>query len=143
MRRTTTTLVTTIVAAAVLSGCGGGSAYCDAVKKDQSSLNAFGKTKTDAAYATYAKVFMSVAKVSPAAVKQDWATLAKATENIIAVQKKAGVKLEDMADTAKVKDLDDGQLADLNTAYKAFNDTTTQRRAVVKNVLQECDITLK
>ena len=143
MRRTTATLVTTLVAATALSGCGGGSAYCDAVKKDQSSLNSFGKTKTEAAYTKYAAVFSSVAKVSPDAVKKDWTALAKATDDIIAAQKKAGVRLEDMADTTKVKDLSDAQLADLNTAYKAFNGTTTQRRAVVKNVLQECDITLK
>ena len=48
-----------------------------------------------------------------------------------------------MTDTAKVKKLSEAQLKQLNTAYEAFNGTTEQRTAVVKNVKQECKITLK
>jgi hypothetical protein len=143
MSRTAAFLVTTIVGATVLSGCGGGSAYCDAVEKDKSSLNTFGEKRTDAAYARYAKVFEGVAKVAPKTVQKDWTTLADVTKGVIAAQEAVNLKLEEMTDTAKVKTLTEAQLKQLNTAYEAFNGTTAQRTAVVKNVKQECKITLK
>ncbi|MBC7631474.1 hypothetical protein [Aeromicrobium sp.] len=143
MRRFAATLVMTIVVATALSACGGGSAYCDTVKKDKNSLNNFGQTRTDAAYTKYAKVFSDVAKVSPAGVKDDWTALADATKGIMAAQKASGIPLEQMTDTAKVKSLGETDLAALNKAYKTFNATTAQRTAVVKNVLQQCDIKLK
>jgi hypothetical protein len=69
--------------------------------------------------------------------------LADVTKGVIAAQKAVGLTLEEMTDTAKVKKLSTAQLKQLNTAYQAFNATTTQRNAVVKNVKQECKITLK
>ena len=144
MKRTAAILVTTIVGIATLSGCGGGGdPYCDAVEKNKSTLNTFGQKRTDAAYAKYAKVFGSIGKKAPASIKKDWTTLSTVTTGIIDAQKKAGVKLEDMTDSAKVKKLSAAQLKELNTAYKTFNDTKEQRNAVVKNVLQKCDIKLK
>lgn len=143
MRRPAVLVVTTIALAATLSACGGGSAYCDAVDKDQSALNTFGQKRTDAAYAEYATVFKSVAKVAPTDVSKDWAKLADVTEGVIAAQKDVGLTLEEMTDTAKVKKLKDAELAKLNKAYEAFNGTMDQRTAVVKNVKQECSITLK
>ena len=143
MRRTAATLVMTVAVATALSACGGGNAYCDTVKKDKSSLNSFGQKRTDADYAKYAKVFTDVAKVSPAGVKDDWRALADATKGIRSAQKAAGIPLEQMTDTAKVKALSTGELAALNKAYQTFNATTAQRTAVVKNVLQQCDIRLK
>ncbi len=143
MKRTAAVLVTTIVAITTLSGCGGGDPYCDAVKKDKETLNTFGQKRTDAAYAKYAKAFSDVGKQAPASVKKDWMTLSSVTKGIIDAQKEVGVKLEDMTDTAKVKKLNQAQLKKLNDAYDAFNTTTKQRNAVVKNVLQECKIKLK
>jgi hypothetical protein len=143
MRRTATVLVMTIVAATTLTGCGGGSSYCDAVEKNKSSLNTFGEKRTNAAYEDYAKVFASVAKVAPADIKKDWTTLAEVTKGILTAQNDANLKLEEMTDAAKVKKLSAAQLKKLNDAYKAFNGTGAQRTAVVKNVLQECDIKLK
>ncbi len=143
MSRTPAFLVSTIVCATVLSGCGGESAYCTAVDKDKVSLNTFGEKRTDAAYADYAKVFDGVAKVAPASIKKDWTALADVTKGVIAAQKAVDLKLEDMTDPAKVKKLNADQLKQLNTAYQAFNGTTAQRAAVVKNVKQECKITLK
>ncbi len=143
MTRKAALLISTLVCASVLSGCGGGSAYCDAVEKDQKSLNTFGEKRTDAAYASYAKVFDGVAKVAPKTIAKDWTALADVTKGVIAAQKAVKLKLEDMTDAAKVKKLSEAQLKQLNTAYQAFNGTTEQRRAVVKNVKQECKITLK
>lgn len=143
MKRTAAAMVVAIVATMGLTGCGGDSPYCETVKKQQDSLNTFGKTKSDAAYTRYAKVFADVAKVAPTSVKKDWSALSKATTDILDAQDDVGVKLEDMDDAAKVKKLDAAQLKKLNQAYEAFNRTTKQRAAVVKNVLQECDIKLK
>ncbi|WP_332643227.1 hypothetical protein [Aeromicrobium sp.] len=143
MTRTAAFLVSTLVCASVLSGCGGGSAYCDAVDKDKASLNTFGEKRTDAAYAGYASVLEGVAKVAPKTIKKDWTTLADVTKGVIAAQKTVDLKLEEMTITAKVKKLSAAQLKQLNTAYEAFNATTAQRTAVVKNVKQECKITLK
>jgi len=136
-------LVATIVASATLAGCGGGSAYCDAVEKNKTTLNTFGHERTNAAYARYAKVFQSVAKQAPKAVAKDWMKLADATLGVISAQKSVGLALEDMTKAANIKKLDTAQLKKLNSAYEAFNGTTVERRAVVKNVKQECKITLK
>ncbi len=143
MNRFAALLVGTMIATTTLSGCGGGNAYCDAVDKGKATLNTFGQTRTDAAYANYAKVFDGVAKVAPTSIRKDWSALAGVTKGVISAQKGVGLSLEDMANTAKVKKLSTAQLKSLNTAYQAFNATTTQRNAVVKNVKQECKITLK
>ncbi|MGA8987777.1 hypothetical protein [Aeromicrobium sp.] len=144
MNKSAVVLISTIVSITTLAGCGGGgSPYCDAVKKDQDTLNTFGQKRTDAAYAKYASTFKAVGKQAPAPIKKDWMTLSTVTQGIISAQKEAGVKLEDMTDTATVKKIDPAQLTKLNAAYKKFNATTSERNAVVKNVLQECDIKLK
>jgi len=144
MKRTAAVLITTIVGITTLSGCGGGGdPYCDAVEKNKSTLNTFGQKRTNAAYAKYAKVFADVGKDAPASIQKDWTTLSTVTKGILDAQAKAGLKLEDMTDTAKVKKLNDAQLKELNTAYKTFNGTTKQRNAVVKNVKQKCKINLK
>ncbi|AXT85309.1 hypothetical protein C6I20_09005 [Aeromicrobium sp. A1-2] len=143
MKKTAVVLISTIVGATTLAGCGGSNPYCDVVKKDQDTLNTFGQKRTDADYAKYAATFKAVAKDAPSSIKKDWMTLSTVTQGIITAQKDAGLKLEDMTDAAKVKKIDSGQLTKLNTAYKKFNATTAQRNAVVKNVLQECDIKLK
>jgi hypothetical protein len=143
MRRTATVLATTIVAASALAGCGGGNPYCEAVEKDQKTLETFGQKRTNAGYAGYAKVFDGVAKVAPKGVKKDWTALSDVTKGVIAAQKAVGLKLEDMSDKDKVKELKEDQLTKLNDAYEAFNATTDQRASVVKNVKQECKITLK
>ncbi len=144
MKHPAALLVATIVAVTTLSGCGGGgNPYCDAVTKGKSTLNTFGQKRTDAAYANYAKVFQGVAKVAPVSIRKDWTTLADVTNGVISAQSDVGLSLEDMTDTAKVKKLDAAQLKKLNAAYQAFNGTTAQRTAVVKNVKQKCKITLK
>jgi hypothetical protein len=143
MKRSAALLVGTIVTATTLSGCGGGNAYCDAVKKDRTTLNTFGQKRTDAAYAKYAKAFDEVGKVAPTSIRKDWTKLADVTKGVLAAQKSVGLALEDMTDTTKVKKLTSAQLKGLNTAYEAFNATQTQRNAVVKNVKQECKIKLK
>lgn len=144
MKRTAAILVTTIVAITTLSGCGGGGdPYCDAVDKHKADLNTFGETRTNAAYTKYAKMLVDISKDAPAPIKPDWKALSTATTGIVEAQKKAGIRLEDMKDRAKLKKLEPGQLEQINAAYKAFNGTKKQRDAVVKNVKQECKIKLK
>ncbi|MGH3456656.1 hypothetical protein [Aeromicrobium sp.] len=135
-------LITTVLAVSTLTACGGDSPYCTAVKDQKTTLNSLGENRTTAAYRSYARAFRSVAKVSPPAVKKDWTELAEVTASVLNAQDKVGIKLEEMSDVDRVKKLSTGQLKSLNNAYEAFNKTTQQRRAVVKNVKQECEITL-
>jgi hypothetical protein len=142
MMRAVTGVITTAVAFTLLAACAGEDPYCTAVKDQESTLDSLGEKRTTAAYQSYARAFRSVAKVSPATVKKDWTELAEVTASVLNAQDKAGIKLEEMTDQAKVKKLDTEQLKTLNNAYEAFNKTTPQRRAVVKNVKEECEITL-
>jgi len=142
MKRPAAIAATMALAAVSLAGCGGGNAYCDAVQADQDTLNAFGKTRTNEAYADYVTTFETIAKVAPESVSGDWKKLAEVTQDVLTTQDEAGVALEDMTDTEKVAGLTQAQLADLNEAYEAFNGTTDQREAVVANVSSECDIKL-
>lgn len=142
MMRAVTVMITTVVVFTLVSACAGEDPYCTAVKDQESTLNSLGEKRTTAAYKTYARAFRSVAKVSPAAVKKDWTELAEVTASVLNAQDKVGIALEDMADEAKIKKLSTEQLKTLNDAYEAFNKTTPQRRAVVKNVDEECDIKL-
>jgi hypothetical protein len=142
MMRAVIGVVTTAVAITTLTACGE-SSYCTAVKQHESTLNSLGEKRTNAAYRSYARAFRSVAKVSPPAVKKDWTELAEVTASVLNAQEKVGLKLEDMTDKTKVTKLNTEQLKTLNNAYEAFNKTTPQRRAVVKNVKKECDIALR
>lgn len=137
------TAVVASLAALVLTGCGGQSPYCSTIEKNADVLNSFGKTRTDAGYTAYAKAFRAVAKQAPASVEKDWAALADVTDGVLAAQKKVGLSLEDMTDKTVVAKLDQTQLSTLNEAYEKFNDTSSQRTAVVKNAKTECEITLK
>lgn len=137
------TVVAGAVASVLLAGCGGQSPYCAAIEEHADELNSFGKTRTDAAYTSYAKAFRAVAAESPASVKDDWTALADVTDGVLAAQDEVGLPLEDMADEDVVADLEEGQLSTLNEAYESFNDTAAQRDAVVKNAKTECEITLK
>lgn len=138
----TATAAAAALTAVLLAGCGGQSPYCEAIEKNADTLNSFGKTRTNAAYTGYAKAFSTVAKHAPASVKKDWAALAKVTDGVLDAQKDVGLSLEQMKDKAVVEKLEPAQLSTLNAAYQAFNDTSDQRTAVVKNAKTECQITL-
>lgn len=142
MMRAVAGVITTVVAITTLTACGD-DPYCTAVKDHQSTLNSLGEKRTNAAYRSYARAFRSVAKVSPPAVKKDWTELAEVTASVLNAQNEVHISLEEMTDATKVKKLSTDQLKTLNNAYEAFNKTTPQRRAVVKNVKKECEITLK
>lgn len=137
------TAVAAALAGVLLAGCGGQSPYCAALEKNADTLNSFGKTRTDAAYTSYSKTFKSIAKDAPEGVKKDWTALAEVTDGVLAAQDEVGLSLEDMRDEEVVGELDEAQLKTLNDAYEAFNATSDQRTAVVKNAKTECEITLK
>ena len=142
MTRAVTGMIAALVAFTALTACAGEDPYCTAVKDQKATLNSLGEKRTNAAYRSYARAFRSVAKVSPPAVKKDWTELAEVTAAVLNAQAKVDIKLEEMSDVDKVRRLTTAQLKTLNNAYEAFNKTTPQRRAVVKNVKQECDIAL-
>lgn len=126
---------------AMLTGCGQ-SEYCKAVDDNQVVLNSLGEKRTNAAYQSYARAFRAVANVAPPAIRKDWITLADVTSDVLKAQREAGISLEDMLVDEKLVQVPPEKLKLLNTAYEAFNDTTDERKAVVKNVKDECEITL-
>ncbi|MBK5217612.1 MAG: hypothetical protein JJE02_08515 [Propionibacteriales bacterium] len=142
MRRFAVAVTTVVLSMAVLVACGG-SDYCDSVEKNQKTLNTFGEKRTNEAYAGYAKVFTSIAVQSPKEVRADWTKLAAVTNGVLKAHDSVGLKLEEMNDAKKLATVQPADLTKLNNAYKAFNDTAKERAAVVKNVKQECKITLK
>ena len=142
MKRVSVALAVMLMAAGTLSGCGG-NAYCDTVKDGQKTLNSFGKTRTDKAYQGYSDVLSKIAKVAPKDIKASWTTLSTKTAGVLKAQSAVGLKLEDMSDTKQVAALKPADLKKLNDAYTAFNGTTKERAAVVKNVKKECELTLK
>lgn len=143
MSRIAAVLVTSVVAATVLAGCGGDDPYCAAVKENQSALNSFGEKRTEKGFTTYAKALRAIATTAPDTIKDDWSKLGSVTDGVLKAHDKVGLALDDMTDTAKVAELDSDDLARLNKAYDAFNDTAKQRKAVVADVKKTCEITLK
>lgn len=143
MNKFVAALISTVVAGVVLAGCGGEDPYCVAIEENRASLDGFGQKRTDAAFGKNAKAVRSIATTAPDDVKDAWATLGEVTDGVVKAHKSADIALEDMADTAKVDGLDTDELAALNKAYDAFNDTAAERKAVVANVKSACEITLK
>lgn len=143
MKKPVAALISTIVAGAVLAGCGGDDPYCAAIQENRKVLNDFGQTRTDAAFAKYAKAVRSVATTAPDDVTDDWAKLGAVTDGVVKAHKSADISLEDMATPAKVEALGEKDLASLNKAYEKFNDTAKQRKAVVSSAKKDCEITLK
>lgn len=143
LRRSGTTAAALTVAAVLLVGCSGQSEYCAAVEENAATLESLGRERTTAAYTSYAEAFEAVAAVAPADVEDDWTAMAQVTRGVLDAQESVGHGLEEMTDDEVLAGLSQEQLAALNEAYEAFNGTTEQRDAVVKNVKQECDITLQ
>ena len=131
-----------VVVLATLTGCGT-SPYCQAVEDHQVSLNSLGEEKTNAAFGRYETAFRAVANVAPADIRKDWITLADVINGVLAAHRSAGIAMDDMNSTnKKLATLPEDKLKALNAAYDAFNNTGTERKAVVKNVKDECQITL-
>lgn len=131
------------LASVMLTGCMGGSPYCDAVSEHETTLNSFGAERSDEAYAQYAKAAQEIAASAPERIKPDWTTIAEVTEGVITAQESTGVSLEQMGDSATVAQLSQQQREELNKAYQAFNDTVEQRKAVVADIDEHCDVTLE
>ena len=130
------------LALATLAGCGK-SPYCQAVEDHQVALNSLGEEKTDAAFGRYETAFRAVANVAPGDVRKDWIKLADVIHGVLSAHRSAGIAMDDMSSTnKKLATLPEDKLKALNVAYEAFNNTETERKAVVKNVKDECQITL-
>lgn len=141
MSRAATGVAGVAILLATLTGCGQ-SEYCKAVEDNQVALNSLGEKRTNAAYVSYARAFRTVANVAPPTIRKDWAKLADVTSDVVTAQRQAGISLEDMLVDDKLTQVPPEKLKLLNTAYEAFNNTADERKAVVKNAKDECEITL-
>lgn len=141
--KTAAVLATTLLAAAMLSGCGGDSAYCTAVKDNQRALDTFGTATTDAAFAKSARAVRRVAATDPEKVGRDWKAIDQAMRGVQKAQKKAGITFDGLNDPEKRAEADDADVEAIEKAYARFNDTAKQRKAVAEDVKKTCDVTLK
>lgn len=126
-----------------LAACGGDDPYCTTIEADQSTLDDFGATRSNEAYTQYAAALTSISEIAPADAKQEWTTLAAATRGVVDAHEQVGFPLEDMRDADARLALSESDVAVLEEAYSAFNDTTAAREAVVDEVQDACDIDLK
>ncbi|EFQ83896.1 hypothetical protein HMPREF0063_10612 [Aeromicrobium marinum DSM 15272] len=141
MRRALVAVGAAATGLALVSGCGAGD-YCAAVEADLDTLSGFGAERTTEAYTTYADTLRTIGAVAPDDVADDYADLESVTRAVLDAQSAVGVPLEQMTDQAAVAPLTSEQLADLDAAYQAFNDTADQREAIVASVVDECGVTL-
>jgi hypothetical protein len=133
----------TAVVLGSLASCGGQSPYCAAVDENQSDLDTFLADKSDAGITTYATAVTSISKVAPAPIDEQWTSLARATQGVLTAHDDVGFALEDMKNEKARTALSEADTEVLNKAYKRFNGTTPQRKAVVADVKKACDIQLK
>jgi hypothetical protein len=143
MSKTTATLVMGVLAATVLAGCGGEDAYCAAVTENKRALDSFGTKTTQADLETETKAVQSVATTAPDEIKQDWSTVGAAMDRVTKELESADLTIEDLADPDERSQLSEDDLAGIAKAYDAFNKTEKQREAIVLDVLERCEITLK
>jgi hypothetical protein len=143
VNKTASVLVMAISAVSVLAGCAGEDPYCAAVKQHRSALESFGGDKTSADFTREAKAIRQVASTAPDGSKDDWAAVGAAMDRVLKVHKKAGVTLQDMRDVEKVAAAEQDDLDAIREALEAFNGTADRRAAMVKDVKDVCDITLK
>jgi hypothetical protein len=141
MRRVAAGVAVAILGLATLAGCGS-SAYCSAIEEHEETLNTLGQDRTNTAYRKYARAYRAVGSVAPEGIRKDWLKLADVTEGVLRAQAKAGIKLEEMLVEDKLKKLSTEDLKTLRDAYASFNNTGDERKAVVKNAKQECEISL-
>ena len=139
--RTSAGIAGAAILLATLAGCGQ-SEYCKAVEDNRVALNSLGEKRTNAAYLSYARALRAVANQAPPKVRKDWIKLADVTGDVVKAQRQAGISLEDMLDEDKITTVPPEKLKLLNDAYEAFNNTQNERKAVVKNAKDECEITL-
>jgi threonine dehydrogenase-like Zn-dependent dehydrogenase len=140
MRRFAAGVAVAIMALGSLTGCGQ-SDYCKAVETHEDTLNTLGQNKSTAGYRKYVRALRAVANVAPPGVRKDWITLADATDGVLRAHAHIGLPLE-ASNSQTFAKLSADQLRAVNTAYEAFNNTGDERKAVVKNVKAECEITL-
>ncbi len=145
-RAWSTNVATGAVVAALLGSlgaCSGPSPYCQTVQDDESVLDSFGSSRTTEAYTGYASALSDISKVAPAESKEQWTTLAAATQGVLQAHDEIGFALDDMSDADERASLSESDIAVLDEAYATFNDTTAEREAVIENVQSSCDIELQ
>lgn len=138
MRRRAAVCLTVLVAS-TLSGCGT-SSYCTAVEEHRAAID--DATLTTASFTALGEALRAIEKQAPSDVRDDYTAVADAVEALLAAESVAEVPIEELTH-GDVVDLSEDDTAELRTAYQAFNDTATHRRAIADSVQDECDLTLK
>lgn len=143
-RRLVPLAATALIVALGVSGCASNSEYCKTAKAHESILQDFGSTRTDKAYGGYLKTAKALAKVAPKEISPQWEAVRDSLHDVIETQGATNPKLaiEDMNDYSKVNGLSSKQMKALNAAYTAFNNTAKDRKKIVADFVERCDLDL-
>lgn len=140
--RTLTVAAGVVLAAVGLSACGSPNPYCAAVEDHRKTLVSFGADKSDEAFETYADALAKIAELAPGSSSKAWAEAAEATRAVVTTHQEVGFALQDMDNAKKREGLSSGDIATLNKAYAAFNETLPLRKKAAEDAESTCDITL-
>jgi hypothetical protein len=124
------------------SSAGTGSSYCKAVKDNVNSLQTADELETTEAYEKAAQAFRSIAEVAPASVGKDWTKLADLASAVLTALDAAHLRFEDIRDYKKWAEVPRAEQWPIKDAIGMFIIATAERKAVVKNVKDECGIVL-
>lgn len=141
MRRALAIAAAMLLAGTLLSACGT-SEYCQAVQAQQAHLERIGFVRTNQRFAADAALLHRLAKVAPDSVRNNYAKIADATDDLLAAYKAQGVTIEATQKNPKI--LSTAQRAAINKANTTWNGILIARRtAIATSIKQECEITLK
>lgn len=144
MKRLVATAACAILSIGMLTACGGGNdEYCSAVKDTKKSVG--GINGSDATSADFKKATNSIndiADKAPDSVKDDWKTIGKTLQKVLDAVDDAGLKIEDLQDPAKAKDIDPSKLKKISEAAKDMSKVNDAQDKVTKEVKKDCDIKL-
>ena len=124
------------------SSAGTESSYCKAVKDNVNSLQTADELETTEAYEKAAQAFRSIAEVAPASVGKDWTKLADLASAVLTALDAAHLRFEDTRDYKKWAEVPLAEQWPIKDAIGSFTIATAERKAVVKNVKDECGIVL-
>jgi aminopeptidase N len=155
----TLALASVVLMAGALTACGGddnssssgGGSYCDQVKEVKSTIDNFDFTKLDEQqFSAFQSSLNSVEDAAPDSVKQDWATLNDAVDQLKGILADAGLTFDDLqAIQEDPSNLPEGvDIAKLQALAQKLNEFTTNTDiqdatdAISANVQDECGIDL-
>lgn len=144
MKRLATSTACAVLSIGMLSACGGGTdAYCSEIESTQESLG--GIDTQNASSEDFKKSTTAINKIAdkaPDDIKSEWQTIGQTLKKVQTALDDAGLKVEDLQDPQKMKDVDPAKLKDIQSAASDMTKVADAQEKISKQVENECDIQL-